>query len=383
MEYILSVVIPTKNRQEYCLAAVKQIVGLGLKGLQIVVQDNSDDDELKSQLEFINCDDIKYNYHPGILSFVDNFSEAVENADGEYICMIGDDDGVLPNIMDVTESARQKGYDAVIPGLNSVYLWPSKEAIVKDAENGYLCISYLNSGEQRIDPEKELLRLLNNAGQDYQKVGLPRVYHGIVKSAVLEKIKNKAGVYFGGLTPDIYIAVALCFVCENVRRINYPITVSGICPQSGSSDSATGRHTGNLKDAPHFRGHDTYNWIPAIPEIYSVESIWAETVMHALEDFERQDLIEEFDIKLLDAICLNKYPQFSAILLQHGKEHGYTPAQLKTIGRLRNAKKNISRLKGRLFRKDGDVIKLYGISDICAASSLTCEEMRKKGIWDC
>ena len=67
--------------------------------------------------------------------------------------------------------------------------------------------------------------------------------------------------------------------------MNYPITVSGICPTSGSADSATGRHTGKLEDAPHFRGHASYEWDNKAPAIYSVESIWGETVLKALKDF--------------------------------------------------------------------------------------------------
>jgi glycosyltransferase involved in cell wall biosynthesis len=39
--YLLSVVIPTKTDSFYCLKAVKQILDIGDKRIQIIVQDNS------------------------------------------------------------------------------------------------------------------------------------------------------------------------------------------------------------------------------------------------------------------------------------------------------------------------------------------------------
>ena len=283
---LLSIVIPTKNRQQYCLAAVKQIISLNLDKTQVVIQDNSDDRSLEKNLkQVIEYGKVKYHYREGVISFVDNFSEAVSLCDGEYICMIGDDDGILPNITQVVNTAKERNLDCVIAGLNSVYVWPSNNPIVKGGENGYLCLSYIKKEEKSVNPQKGLKQLIKNAGQDYQNLDLPRVYHGIAKRERLEEIRNIAGNYFKGLTPDIFIAVALASVCKNVIRINYPITISGICPRSGSSDSATGKHTGELRNAPHFRGHINYEWDKKVPAVYSVESIWAETALHALRTF--------------------------------------------------------------------------------------------------
>ena len=38
---LLSIVIPTRNRQEYCVAAVEQILTLNLNDVEVVIQDNS------------------------------------------------------------------------------------------------------------------------------------------------------------------------------------------------------------------------------------------------------------------------------------------------------------------------------------------------------
>ena len=94
-KYLLSVVIPTRNRQEYAIQAIKQVLNVTGEETQIVIQDNSDNTTLYDSIKEINTSRVKYNHHEGILSFVDNFEKAVSLAEGRYITLIGDDDGVL------------------------------------------------------------------------------------------------------------------------------------------------------------------------------------------------------------------------------------------------------------------------------------------------
>lgn len=310
MSYLLSVIIPTRNRQQYCIAAVKQIISLGLD-IEICVQDNSDKNTL--QYEFQNLKNVKYHYYDGVLSFVNNFSEAVSLASGEYVCMIGDDDGVLPNIISVTRYLKNNDIDAFIPGLNNIYFWPSSNPICEMYRTGCLIEKKRSNTLTTINPKAELYRLLRHGALNYLDFDLPRLYHGLVKRATLEEIKDKTGYYFGGLTPDIYMAVALSFVTKKVLKVNFPVTIPGICPTSGSSDSATGKHTGELKDAPHFRGHDNYVWESSIPAFYSVETIWAETCVKAIKDFD-SSLMCSFRLKPLYNKCLELYPQFSSTI---------------------------------------------------------------------
>lgn len=375
-KYKLSIIIPTKNRKQYCAAAVKQILLLGHKELQIIVQDNSEDDELSVILkDEIECGKVTYNYVPGDISFVDNFSIPISLCEGQYVCMIGDDDGILANIMKVVDTAITNDSDAVIPGLNSVYFWPTEQSIIKGGENGYLCLSYIKNKSKKINPEQGLRQLMKKGGQDYQKCDLPRLYHGIVKRTMLEKIKTMTGHYFMGLTPDIYMAVALGIVCKNVLRIGYPITVSGICSKSGSSDSATGKHTGKLEDAPHFRGHKEYQWDKKAPAIYTVESIWAETALHALNVFGRKDLYNQFNIMALDGECLVNYPppkhSFKNIIINHLIENNISYLKTIVYSRICFVKRLLFKVVRRLLRRRNDVIKYYNVPNIEEAVKLT------------
>ena len=60
---ILSIIIPTKNRQMTALFAVKTALTVPSDDIEIIVQDCSDDDSLKHDLQNLNDARIKYNIY--------------------------------------------------------------------------------------------------------------------------------------------------------------------------------------------------------------------------------------------------------------------------------------------------------------------------------
>lgn len=386
--YLLSIIIPTRNRQKYCKAAVNQILEHNWDCVEICIQDNSEDDSLREWIESLHTKQVVYNYHSGILSFVDNFSEAVSLAHGDYLCMIGDDDGVLPSILNLVETMRREKADAAIPALSFIYFWPSQQHIVDNNEQGLL-LAHLYSeqpgGHVRIinGGERGLRKLLKNGVQDYYGYDIPRLYQGIVKRDIIEEIKNETGHYFGGLTPDMYMATALSLTCKKILRVKYSITISGICPKSGSSDSATGKHTGDLKDAPHFRGHDAYEWNELIPAFYSVDTIWGDTLLCALKEFKRDDLVKKFNLALFSGLCINKYREYGNLILQHAKNNGCTVSLIKRNLAVYKIKIFAKRIKGKIERTFCKGLgktnkRIVGLWDIKAAEDAITELYKVK-----
>lgn len=321
-KYLLSVLIPTKNREKYLIGSIEQILKIGDKRIQIVVQDNSDIsvfDKLKKFIE--KNENIKYNYTKGIVSFVDNFDIGLSLCDGEYICLIGDDDGIMPQIIPVIEWAKRNNKKVIRPSLNAYYFWPNSGARGNNLDDGYLRINYISKKIKKYNLSEEMNKLLSQGCQDYLLVGMAKLYHGIVKKECLDKIKNKTGKYFGGLTPDIYIATALSLVEDEMIEINFPLTVPGVCKGSGSSDAATGKHTGKLEDAPHFKGHKSYEWSKSIPKFYSVETIWADSSLAALNDFHKEGILNKFNLEFITLSCLIKHPKYKKIILENYKEN--------------------------------------------------------------
>ncbi len=374
-EYIISIVIPTKNRQEYAIETIKQILLSPDPDIQVVIQDNSDDNKLEGMIKSLNFDTrLKYNYSPGLLSFVDNFSIAVSLSDGEYVCMIGDDDGINHEIVEFTKWAKENNIDAIKPAVNTVYIWPDTGIIANDkkANSGYMTLRKVSSTTNYIETKPELIKLLQNGCQKYLNLDLVKLYHGIVRRSKIEQVKEKTGKYFEGLSPDIYGAVSLSITIPKVLCIDYPLTISGVCKKSGSADSAKGKHTGKYEDAPHLKGHTNYEWAPEVPKFYSVETIWADSSLAAIKDMGHQNMLNEYKEESLVAYCIYRHAEYSSLV----KKHYFRRIKELQIPRYKaviNLYKRwlmgpgldfAKRVINKIARKKGDFIKLYGVNDI-------------------
>lgn len=387
-QYLVSIIVPTKNRAKYALKTAEQVLSIKDDNIQLVIQDNSDDRKLENMMSHLIEDKrLKYNYCPKLLSFVDNFGVAVSLADGEYICIIGDDDGINPEIVELAEWARTNNVKAIKPEVQAVYFWP--DAIEKSnstsTNEGYLNISKISGNIRMVDTSLELNKLLKNGCQRYLSFDLVKLYHGLVKKDCMDEILKMTGRYFGGLSPDIYSAVALSVIIPKVICIDYPITISGICKKSGSADSATGRHTGELKDAPHFAGHNNYKWAEHVPPFYSVETIWADSSLAALQDTKQTQLLDKFRLEYLSVLCINKHPQYKSLIFNHfilskNKDHNNLISKkikLRLAMMYVPVKSLLERSIRRILKGSRKTSKFFDIEDILDAQNVFSEYLIK------
>ncbi len=294
MSKLLSVIVPTRNRQAYCLESIKSIITDLDTRCELIVQDNSSNDSLRSMIADLDSTIVTYNYNPAPLSFVDNFEEALTISTGKFFIILGDDDSTTKDIVRIVEYMDRENVESVSSSFVVDYIWPN-ENIVK-YKTGHLSIPKYKGGSVDIDVMKSLDGLVKNGFLSYQTYNLPRTYHGIVKRSCMDEVKRRGGRYFGGLTPDIYSTVALACVVRNHKVIDFPFSIAGACPASATVNAQVGGHAGQLKDAPHFAHRGNYEWEPLIPRYYSVETIWAETAIKALKDMKCTDWVQNFDM---------------------------------------------------------------------------------------
>lgn len=323
---LISIVIPTKNRQKYCLSAIDSILQIGSDKVQIVIQDNSDTDDLKNQMPKIENEQIlKYQYIPEKLSFVENFNNAIESADGQYICIIGDDDGINPEIIEATQWAKSKNIDCLVGNVEANYRWDNtgaKDTLFTKMTGSTLTITHFDGKAKKVDIETSLIQLMKNGCTNYLDFDFPKLYHGVVKKEALDKLKKHSGQYLKGLSPDIYAAIALALTVDSLVVIDYPLTIPGVCAESGSIKEGQKRdHSKELSAAPHFQGRkDIYNWEENVPKIYCVQTIWSDSAFQAVREFHREDLIKYFDEYMLCANILDADPTLEPMVMEYLKE---------------------------------------------------------------
>ena len=316
---LLSIAIATKNRDKYCLSAVESILSLPNNNIQVVVQDNSDVQVL-NQLLKPYLDDVRliYNYTPPPFSSIDNFNAALELVTGEYVCLIGDDDGINPEILVATQWAKDNNIDALVGNINANYRWNdtgAPDTFFTKMTGSTLSILGFNGKAELVNIEDSFNQLMQNGCTNYLDFAFPKLYHGIVKMDVLNKIKTETGKYLKGLSPDIYSAISIACNIDKLILIDYPLTIPGVCGQSTSiSEGQKKEHSKRVEDAPHFRDRGNYEWSVQVPRIYCVQTIWADSGFAALREMKRDDLIKKFNKYSLYAKILQADPSLVELL---------------------------------------------------------------------
>ena len=394
MSYLLSIVIPTKNRQKYAALTVKQIYNVTDSRTQIVVCDNSDECGL---LELINgqVDDvdkrIDYFYTKKPIPGVDNYALGIEKSKGKYICCIGDDDGVLGYIIDFVEWADKNEIEAIRPGVQASYLWPGA---VKDFPHGCVNLAKYSADFYYSNSKLERDKILESGCEGFSASSIIKAYHGIVRKDLYEQIKNSTGRYCGGLSPDIYLSFALTSFADKVLCLNVPLTIFGVCGQSTTADGMNRTNVGKLESAPHFVGQK-YEWSQQVPRFYCGRTIWADSALHALYDLKCYDY-NKLSIEKMSAFCLINYPEFKNEIMDNFKRNDGNVELLNNIineKRKNETKSSVMKaikqnrclasifrkmrsLYGKLFHCDN--FSIMGVGDIIAAESIISKKINKK-----
>ncbi len=340
-KYLISVIIPTRNRQKYAEAAVRHILSIS-KDIQIIVQDNSDNISLKEQLkDILDNKQIIYNFIEERIAGIENYNIAASYVEGEFFCAIGDDDTVLPNIVDCAVWMKKNKIDAVKPSKDLIYWWPDSGNIKsKKRKNGFLGTGRYTGNCVLQNQHDGIKKLLKAGGQGYLNLPIIGSYHGLVKFECMKKVYDLTGRYYGGLSPDMFSAACLSLLPDvRFAYIDYPISLPGVCPKSTSAQSVDQKHVGGLETAPHFIGlKQPYHWDERVPKYYSVETIWAETLLKAVSAMGHEDYIEKFfdQKELVRALYVNNYEKRTEILECVGSD---MQIFLKSLGNIKVKRK--------------------------------------------
>ncbi len=297
MKYLLSIIIPTKNRYKYLRYCIKALTQLDSSLTEIIIQDNSDNnEEIIEFLELNQFENVKYFYSGSTsISQTENSELALEKATGEYVCFVGDDDSVTPWLLDVVDWMKNNNSEGVIFAPAS-YSWPDLKYRVFKFPS--LIIPRIESKFITLNPKHELHKCLREGGQ---LLNLPKTYHGVISKDTLDKVKTKFGKYFPGASPDMANAVALSTVINQYHILRLPIIISGTSYYSAGGMGARGQHKAQIETVTQLPKGISNEWIPEIPKIWTGESIWAHSCLEVLKRLDSNELRRKFNYSKLYA----------------------------------------------------------------------------------
>lgn len=302
----LSIIVPTKNRYKFIKAIIKKFLDdFGTNAeLELVIQDNSDDNsEIQKFLETNNSFNVVYNYDRGNLSVCENFTNGILKSSGEYICMIGDDDGFTDEIIRVVEYMQQNQIESAIFN-KAHYKWPDAlNAMSKrrffELKTHSLAIHRCDGRISSVNPSKELD--LATAEGFFQLRKMPEIYHGIVKRSCMDVIYKATGTYFPGASPDMANAVALSLIVKKHVYINSPVVFSGQNAVSTGGQGLRKQHVGKISDQHHLPVGTEERWSDKLPKIWTAQTIYAQSAVEVLTALHKEDMLQKINWEYLYA----------------------------------------------------------------------------------
>lgn len=322
---LLSIVVPTKNRYKYLKHLVELVSNFCCEELELVIQDNSDNNS--EFLQFLNTKSnifIKYYYDNTPLTSVENFDKAILNSKGEYVCFIGDDDGVMRYVLDCVKWMKKNNIEALRS--SQAHYFYDKLSLKGKSINNKLVFQVPKITYRYLNPIYALKKLFKNGCElNY----IPTVYNGIVKRDVLNCIYDRLGTFFPGASADIANGVALCFYLKSYVIVDFPVIIGGSSINTGGG---VGRNKNyDIKNVPFISEKSKNEWEGHIPHLWYSPLVWEESSIKALRALRQECFISEINHDLVMAKFQTSYRRLVDNIDEICKKYSISYSKVKIL----------------------------------------------------
>lgn len=223
-----TVIIPTRERCDVFQSALQTVLIQEYDNLEILVSDNHSNDGTREFATGVNDPRVKYVNTGERVSMSQNWEFALSQATGDWVTIIGDDDGLLPGaITRAVDFIRSSGV-AAFQTNTCKYRWPGH----KGRPFGRLRVP-LTKGEERRDSLAWMRKVLD--GQAH--TDLPMLYTGgFASMAVLSELKRRTGLFYRSRIPDVYSAFAIASLIPQYGYLHSPLCIRGVSQHSIGTD---------------------------------------------------------------------------------------------------------------------------------------------------
>lgn len=236
----LSIIIPTCDRADTLRHSLATVLCQPQPEIEIIVSDNAGGPETRLLIESIDDSRLRYLRVDERLGMSEHWEFALGHARGEWVTMLGDDDGFLPGgVTRFLETVGKHDVDA-ISSATCGFVWPRNGGV----DAGDLLVRGGSSFEI-LESEPALAKCLKN---EFPYKSLPWIYTGgFVKRSVIERIIERTGRFFNSIIPDVYSGIAVASCLPKYGRGHMPFTIEGTSRHSnGALCFSESRKSGNI-----------------------------------------------------------------------------------------------------------------------------------------
>ena len=223
-----SILIPTRDRPDTFQHTLKTVIEQEGDDFEIVVADNCGSPRTREIVDKSGSNKIKYIRSDTILPMAENWEKGLAECKGEYVTVLGDDDGFLPSTLGIARNIINQTSARLVSWRMHTYWWP--DTIVIWNRNRLQVIFGENASFM---DKRDMLRRFYSG--DAQFGNLPMIYNSFVHKSYIQMVTEKHGCYFAiPHIPDVFSGV-VNLATDNGTWVhaNRPLTVRG---NSGKSN---------------------------------------------------------------------------------------------------------------------------------------------------
>ena len=228
----ISLVIPTRERARYLASCLETALRVEDPDLEIVVSDNHSQDATAEVVAARSDPRVRYIRTPARCSMRGNYEHVLAAASGDYVILVGDDDGVLPSGMAHLRALLERERPEIVAWRVPRYLWPLNEQHPNGCATIRFPVPFRRSKQK---PSVILRRLCAARVSRWSNYSDTSVYHCCVAREVIERARvAQGGVYCRGAFPDLYACFVNLWAMSDrpLSWLGHPATFNGISPRS-------------------------------------------------------------------------------------------------------------------------------------------------------
>ncbi len=228
-----SIVIPTRNRLDLLRSAVASVVQQNYSDWELIISDNASNEDIAGFVDSLNESRIKYSRSENYLSITENWNRSIDMSSGDYVIMIGDDDALLKNHLQITHNLIEKFEQPDLIYTNA-YLYAYPGVIPSFPKGVFQPFGSLYGMPKHNVPfwlDQSYKKAIIQATLEFRCLYSTNMQHALISRPLLEKVKREGKLFLSSY-PDIYTMSALFLEAD--RLLIYPneLVVIGISSKS-------------------------------------------------------------------------------------------------------------------------------------------------------
>ena len=228
-----SILLPTRNRLNLLDRAIQTVLRQDFHDWEIIVSDNCSDENIQPYVANLNDSRIRYQRTSSFVPVTENWNQALQASQGDYVIMLGDDDGLLGGYLSrLNTLIHQHNSPDVIYTCATLYAYPG---VMPNEPNGFL---RLYTKRPIFDGKREPFLLDHQKAMHFVEASLRfqilfdyNMQFFAVSRQLIQQTRDK-GLFYQSPYPDYYAANVVLLIAKRLLVVPEPMIAIGISPKS-------------------------------------------------------------------------------------------------------------------------------------------------------